>query len=158
MDRRRQPHQRDSGIFTDRHTGGAGVVLHPFERDSVLAAADNRSDNADAQALVFQFCTLFDMRFQIAAVAGGVDGQARQSGKPGGGERVAQLRGVVFVAAGVDFCLGQMATKRFAAKKTAVMAFLVGLGSNLYAHSCTGGVGGERPGHFKAVNHPQGAI
>ena len=78
-----QLHQRNAGILTDRHAGGAGVVLLALELDAEAAAADDGGNDAKAEVVVLQVGALLDMGFQVAVVAGFFHCPARAASEPG---------------------------------------------------------------------------
>ena len=109
----------------------------------MLAGADDRGHHADLQGVILQVRALFDMRFKVAAVACGVDGQPLPAGQAGCRQSFAQRGAAVFIGAGVDIRLGQLAAERLAAKEAAVMAFLVSPGGDVDAQARAGGGAGD---------------
>ena len=70
------------------HFRRPGMVLLAAHRHPVIPAPDNPLDDADATPLRFERDPLFDMRFEIADIAGGIEALSRPSGKTGCGKRI----------------------------------------------------------------------
>ena len=121
------------GVAPLGHGGAAGVVLLPLDRDAPLPDGDDARDHAEPLPRALELRALLDVHLEEAAVAAGVQGEARQAGEPGGGEGVAQRRAVVAAAAAVDLLLGERADGGAAAEEAALeMPFLVGEGDDVH--------------------------
>src|SRR6266702_286330 len=117
--------QSEPRIFSRGHAGRAGVVLLPDKIDLVLPDADDGGHDADREVAAFERVSLLDMRLQISDVPSRLSSDARASGEPYIGERLAHGAAAGAVARGIDVGLGHLPDIRAGAEKMAKVSFLV---------------------------------
>ena len=92
--------ERGGRVAAARHHRGAGVVLLAAEHEADAAQADDARDDPDPASRVFEVRALFDVRFDEAGIAIGIQAQPRHARKAGLAQGVRQ-RGAATVGRAV---------------------------------------------------------
>src|SRR5206468_10498928 len=97
----------------------------------VLPDADDGGHDADGELAVLQRIALLDMRLDISDVPSRLAGDARASGKPHLGERIAHGAAAGAVARGIDIGFGHLPDIGARAEKMPEMSLLISPGGDL---------------------------